>query len=203
MFLDRDRPRQRRIVIAWSLFAAIAVLWDLSWCFVYRNLQSPAAAHDWRVIWTTYGEVDRRFLRGDGYLVIIEILTGFGSLLHFYVVHQLLRGRIERARIVLLVVSIMDVYGAAIYFGAEGLARFADIDTTSAVRTWLMFVALNSLWVIFPGWCIYQIVRPNQGRAWALKKPHTVVANPGLSTERWTPPTSDHSSTPIPAGQPE
>jgi hypothetical protein len=146
---------QRRLVLAWSLFAGIAVLWDLSWCFVFRQLQSPAAAHDWRIIWTTYGLVDHRFLRGDGYLLIIEILTGFGSLLHFYVAYQLLRGSAERARVPLLVVSIMDMYGALIYFGAEALVHFADIDTTSVVRTWVLFVGLNSLWLIFPGWCLY------------------------------------------------
>jgi hypothetical protein len=55
----------------------------------------------------------------------------------------------------LLVVSIMDVYGALIYFGAEALVHFADIDTTSVVRTWVLFVGLNSLWLIFPGWCLY------------------------------------------------
>jgi len=147
--------RQRHIILAWSLFAGIAVLWDLSWCFVFRLLQSPAAAHDWRIIWTTYGLIDHRFLRGDGYLVVIEILTGFGSLLHFYVAYQLLRGRAERARAPLLIVSVMDIYGALIYFGAEALAHFADIDTTSVARTWLLFVGLNSLWLIFPGWCIY------------------------------------------------
>ncbi|MCA1663512.1 MAG: emopamil-binding family protein [Myxococcales bacterium] len=146
---------QRRVVLAWSLFAGIAVMWDLSWCFMFRHLQSPAAAHDWRIIWTTYGLVDHRFLRGDGYLLIVEMLTGFGSLLHFYVAHELLRGSAERARVALVVVSIMDLYGALIYFGAEALVHFVDIDTTSVVRTWVLFVGLNSLWLIFPSWCIY------------------------------------------------
>ena len=165
MFLADDQVRQRRLVLAWSLFAGIAVMWDLSWCFVYRELQSPAAAHDWRIIWTTYGQADRRFLRGDGYLLIVEMLTGFGALLHFYVVHELLRGSAERARLALLVVSVMDAYGALIYFGAEGLAQFADIDTTSFVRTWVLFVGLNSLWLIFPGWCIYLATRVRREKA--------------------------------------
>lgn len=167
MFLDDNQRGQRRIVLAWSLFAAIAVMWDLSWCFVFRQLRSPAAAHDWRIIWTTYGNVDHRFVRGDGYLVVIEILTGFGSLLHFYVVHELVRGSAARARLALLVVSIMDVYGALIYFGSEALAGFADIDTRHVVRTALLFFALNSLWLVFPGWCIYSIARVR-----AKKAPH-------------------------------
>lgn len=150
-----DTLWQRRIVLGWTLFAAIAVLWDFSWCFVFRDLRSPAASHDWRIIWTTYGLVDHRFLRGDGYLLIIEMMTGFGSILHFYVAYQLLRGTTERARLALLVVSIMDIYGALIYFGAEALVGFEDIDTTSFVRTWILFVGLNSLWLIFPAWCIY------------------------------------------------
>ena len=159
MFLDDNDHLHRRIVLAWSLFAGIAVMWDLSWCFVFRQLQSPAAEHDWRIVWTTYGHVDHRFLRGDGYLVVIEVLTGFGSLLHFYVVHELLRGSAARARLALLVVSVMDIYGALVYFGSEALVGFADIDMTHAARFWLLFVALNSLWLVFPGFCLYSGTR--------------------------------------------
>jgi hypothetical protein len=163
-FLSKEQTWQRRIVIAWSLFAGVAVLWDFSWCFVFTQLQASGAGHDWRVIWTTYGDVDDRFLRGDRYLLVIELVTGFGSLLNFYVAHQLLRGTVERARVALFAVSIMELYGVLIYFGSEALNHFADIDTASFVRTWILFVGLNSLWVIFPAWCLYEMVVPKRVR---------------------------------------
>jgi hypothetical protein len=78
----------------------------------------------------------------------------------FYVVYQLVRGTSDRARLALFAVSIMEVYGALIYFGAEALGGFADLDTTSFARTWVLFVGLNSLWLIFPGWCIFGLLAP-------------------------------------------
>lgn len=157
MFLSRRNVIQRRIVIGWSLFAGLAVLWDLSWCFVFRHLQSPGVDHDWRIVWAAYGRADHRFLSRDPYLVVIELVTGLCSFLNFYVAYQLLRGKRTRAVVALFALSIMELYGTVIYFGSELLNGFADIDTASFVHTWIMFGALNSLWLVFPGWCVYAL----------------------------------------------
>ena len=158
MFLAKNRAWQRRIVIAWSLFAGLGMLWDFSWCFVFRRMQSVGIEHDWRVVWAVYGQADNRYLKGDRYLLVIEFITGFCSLLNFYVIHQLKRGARARALVALFAVSIMEVYGAVIYFGSEALNHWANVDTSSFVHTWLMFVGMNSLWLIFPSWCIYEAV---------------------------------------------
>ncbi|HEX3855567.1 MAG TPA: emopamil-binding family protein [Polyangiaceae bacterium] len=162
VFLSAGHIWQRRIVIAWSLFAGLAVLWDFSWCFVFRDL-NHASTHDWRLFWAVYGKADERYLRGDRYLVILEFLTGLGSLLNFYVVYELLRGTRERACVALFAVSIMEIYGALIYFGSEALNHFANVDTASFVHTWVMFVGLNSLWLILPSWCIYRLLTQSAG----------------------------------------
>jgi cholestenol delta-isomerase len=158
MFLAKSQVWQRRTVIAWSVFAGLAVLWDFSWCFVFRQMQSAGIDHDWRIVWAVYGKADDRYLHGDRYLLTLEFITGLCSLLNFYVVHQLRRGTRERALVALFAVSIMEVYGALIYFGSEALNHFANVDTASFVHTWLMFVGMNALWLIFPGWCIYEVV---------------------------------------------
>ena len=157
MFLTKDQRWQRRVVIAWSLFAGLAVLWDFSWSFVFRRLESPGSTHDWRIIWAVYGKVDNRFLEGDHYLVMIEFLTGLSSLLCFYVVYQLRRGTRERALVALFATSIIEMYGAVVYFGSEALNHWSNVDTSSFVNTWVLFVGLNSLWLIFPGWCVCEI----------------------------------------------
>ncbi len=159
---------RRTVVIWWSTFAGLAVLWDLSWCFVFRALQSPEIDHGWRRIWALYGQVDRRYLQADPWLLVLEIVTGlFGSTLNFYLVYQLLRGRQRRARVALLVVSVMEIYGTVMYWGSEIVNHFAHVDTSSWLRTLVLFVGLNSLWLIFPGWCIYHLVAEysaSQGR---------------------------------------
>ncbi|MDB4968644.1 MAG: hypothetical protein JWN44_4333 [Myxococcales bacterium] len=157
-FLSADQVWRRRVVIAWSLFAGIAVMWDFSWCFVFNRMQTGGSDGDWRIVWELYGRIDRRFLEGDRYLLVVEIITGLGSLLNFYVVHQLRRGSRVRALIALFSVSIMDVYGTLIYFGSEALNGFQNVDTASFVHTWIVFAGLNSLWLVFPGWCIYEVV---------------------------------------------
>jgi hypothetical protein len=171
MFLSDDHKWQRRIVIAWSLFAGIAVLWDFSWCFVFRRIQAAGSAHDWRVIWSLYGRVDDRYLKSDRYLVVLEFVTGLCSLLNFYVVYQLSRAGRRRAIVALFAVSIMEAYGATIYFGSEALNRFADVDTSSFVRTWVVFVGVNSLWLLFPGWCLYHIIVDLTGTASFARTP--------------------------------
>lgn len=157
MFLAKEQRWQRHVVIAWSLFAGLAMLWDFSWSFVFRQLIAAGQARDWRIVWATYGKVDNRYLEGDHYLVVIECLTGVSSLLCFYVVYQLQRGTRERALVALFATSIIEMYGAIVYFGSEALNHWANVDTASFVNTWLLFVGLNSLWLIFPGWCIAMV----------------------------------------------
>jgi cholestenol Delta-isomerase len=158
MFLSDGKVWQRRIVICWSLFAGVAVLWDFSWCFVFRSLQTAGVDHDWRIVWAAYGKVDDRYLQGDRYLIVLEFVTGLGAFLNFDVVYQLRRGTRARALVALFAVSIMEIYGAVIYFGSEWLNHFANVDTASFVHTWLLFAGLNSLWLLFPGWCLYHII---------------------------------------------
>ncbi|MGZ3426008.1 MAG: EXPERA domain-containing protein [Polyangia bacterium] len=141
------------------MFAGLAVLWDFSWCFVFRALQAADVDHGWRRIWALYGRVDSRYLQGDPWLVILEIMTGLiGTTLSFYVVHQLRRGSERRARVALFIVSVTQIYGAVMYWGSELFSHFAHVDPTHPLRTSLLFVGLNSLWVIFPGWCLYHLV---------------------------------------------
>jgi hypothetical protein len=69
------------------------------------------------------------------------------------------RRRVARAMMALLIVSVMEVYGTVMYFGSELLNGWANVDTGSFVHAWIMFFGLNALWLLFPGWCIYELVR--------------------------------------------
>jgi hypothetical protein len=149
---------RRTVVIAWALFAGLTVLWDFSWCFVSSALRRPDLGGWWR-IWTVYGQIDRRYLQADPWLLSLEIMTGlFCPALNYYFVHQLLRRREQKARVALLVVSVMEVYGTVMYFGSELSSGLAHVDT-SRVLAMIVFFGLNSLWLVFPGCCIYLLVR--------------------------------------------
>lgn len=151
----------RRAVIIWSLVSGIVhFTWELSWCLVSSHLASPGALHDWRRIWSLYGVADRRYLNGDSFILILEVITAtLGGFLNFYVVHQARRRKLQKATVALLIVSVMEVYGTLMYLGSEVFTRFANVNTASFVDTWVKFFGLNLLWVIFPGIFIYESVR--------------------------------------------
>ncbi|MCU1280653.1 MAG: hypothetical protein JWM53_4199 [bacterium] len=153
--------RLRRIVIIWSLVSGVVhFTWELGWCLMSRHLASPEALHGWRRIWSLYGVADRRYLNADSFIMILEVVTStLGGFLNFYVVYQASRRRLQRATIALLIVSLMEVYGTVLYLGSEIFTRFANVNTASFVDTWLKFFGVNMLWVVFPGFFIYESVR--------------------------------------------
>lgn len=104
----------RTVVIFWALFSGLAVLWDFSWCFVSSALRRPDLVGWWR-IWAVYGQIDRRYLQADPWLLSLEFMTGlFCPALNYYFVHQLLHRREQKARVALLVVSVMEAYGTVL-----------------------------------------------------------------------------------------
>lgn len=150
------------MVIVWSLVSGlIHLLWEGTWSVAAPYLQSTAARHDWRLLWTLYGTADFRYVHADPFVRILELVTGtVVAALNLYVAHRLWKRRhVERALLALLVVSVMEVYGTMLYFGSEMLHHWANVDTSSFVHTWIMFFGLNALWFVFPGWCIYELVR--------------------------------------------
>jgi hypothetical protein len=154
-------PR-RRIVIWWSLISGlIHFAWEGTWSVAAPHLQSAAAQHDWRLYWTLYGFADYRYVHADPFVRILEGVTGtVVAALNLYASYHIWKRRkIGSAMMALLVVSVMEVYGTVMYFGSELLNGWANVDTGSFVHTWIMFFGLNALWLLFPGWCIYELVR--------------------------------------------
>jgi hypothetical protein len=45
------------------------------------------------------------------------------------------------------------------YLGSEIFTGFANVNTVSLVDTWLKFFAVNMLWVVFPGYFVYESVK--------------------------------------------
>ncbi|MGZ3429501.1 MAG: EXPERA domain-containing protein [Polyangia bacterium] len=153
---------RRRLVIAWSLVSGlIHLLWEGTWSVAAPYLQTPAAQHDWRLLWTLYGAADYRYVHADPFVRILELVTGtLVAALNLGVAYYVWkRRRVAGAMVALLAASIMEVYGTLMYFGSEAINHWANVDTASFVHTWLMFFGLNALWLIFPGWCIYELVR--------------------------------------------
>ena len=123
-------------------------------------LTSGATQHGWWLYWTLYGRADARYVHADPFIRILELVTGtVVAAMNLWVAHQLWRRRRPRtAMIVVLIASVMEVYGTIMYFGSEMLNHWANLDTHSVLHTWVMFFGLNVLWLVFPGWCIYEIV---------------------------------------------
>lgn len=153
--------RQRRVVILWSLVSGtIHAVWEGTWSLVAPLLRSSGAQHGWWLYWTLYGRADARYVHSDPFIRILELVTGtVVAGLNIWVALQFWRRRRQQAATVaLLVVSVMEIYGTIMYFGSELMNRWANVDTSSFVHTWLMFFGLNVLWLLFPGWCLYEII---------------------------------------------
>ncbi|HEX6838798.1 MAG TPA: emopamil-binding family protein [Polyangia bacterium] len=110
---------------------------------------------------TLYGSADFRYVHADPFVRMLELLTGtVVAALNLYAAYgPWKRRRVPRAMMALFVASVMEVDGTLLYFGSEMLNGWRNVDTTSFVHTWLMFFGLNALWLVFPGWCIYELVR--------------------------------------------
>jgi hypothetical protein len=167
---------KRKLVLGWTLFSAIATGWDLSWCFVHRLLQDDSHLGRWRQLWTLYGDADRRFLRSDPFVVVLEIVTGaLVPAISLWIAHAIWKREHRRATVALLFLSTAELYGTVLYFGTELANGMADINTASFTDTVLLFFGLNGLWLIFPAWCIYLSVREllgESGRAPARQRLH-------------------------------
>jgi len=152
----------RRLIIAWSFVSGLVhIVWEGTWSIAAPFLQSRAARHDWRLYWTLYGSADFRFVHADPFVRILELVTGtLVAALNLYAAHGFWKRRhVPRAMMALFIASVMEVDGTLLYFGSELLNGWRNVDTASFVHTWLMFFGLNALWLAFPGWCIYELVR--------------------------------------------
>lgn len=140
----------------WLLISGIAhVTWELSWCFVHPYLHDVTEKDKWAWIWWAYGVADRRYLISDSATVILEWVTAVvGGPLTLYAFYILKRNT-RQAGLCILITSLMDLYGAILFFGTEALNGFSNIDTEHFVNFWIKFWGLNSLWVFFSIFCIY------------------------------------------------
>ncbi|CAD5983278.1 EXPERA domain-containing protein [Planktothrix agardhii] len=141
----------------WLLVSGIAhVTWELSWCFVHPYLHNVTAEDTWAWIWWAYGVADRRYLVSEPSTVILEWVTAtVGGPLTLYAAYLQRKSTMQKASIFILIASLMDLYGAFLYFGTEILDGFYYIDTEQFVNFWIKFLGLNSLWVFFSILCIY------------------------------------------------
>jgi hypothetical protein len=160
LYSNSENPTiiERLITICsiWLLISGIAhVTWELSWCFVHPYLHHVTEKDKWAWIWWAYGVADRRYLISDSATVILEwvtaIISGPLTLYAFY----LLKKNPQKAGLYILVTSLMDLYGAILFFGTEVLNGFPHIDTQHFINFWIKFWGLNSLWVFFSILCIY------------------------------------------------
>ena len=157
-----DSRRSRRLIIGWSFVSGLVhLVWEGTWSVAAPYLQSPAAQHGWRRYWTLYGSADFRYVHADPFVRILELVTGtLVAALNLYAAHGLWKRRhVPRAMMALFIASVMEVDGTLLYFGSAMLDHWRSVDTASFVHTWLMFFGLNALWLLFPGWCIYELVR--------------------------------------------
>ena len=171
--------RDRRVIIAWSLVSGLVhLVWEGTWSVAAPYLQSHAAQHDWRLFWTLYGRADFRYVHADPFVRILELVTGtLVAALNLHAAHGVWKRRqVPRALVSLFIASVMEVYGTLLYFGSELLDRWHSVDTASVVHTWVMFFGLNALWLAFPGWCIWELVRHYSSGWRGERAPAPVVA---------------------------
>ena len=111
-------------------------------------------------LWQEYAKADKRRGGSDPTITSIELIAVFVMApLAAYVCYLLLNQRHSKARFWMAVVAVSELYGVFMSFSPEWLTGSPNLDTSNVLTLWIYLVFLNSLWVIFPLYVLWDVHR--------------------------------------------
>ncbi|KAG9247781.1 EBP domain-containing protein [Calycina marina] len=113
-------------------------------------------------LWKEYSLCDSRYLTSDPFLLVIESLTvTIWGPLSFLCAYLIITSSSYRHPIQALV-STGHYYGNLIYFGTSLLEDYASgkkYYRPEGMYFWGYFVGMNSIWLVIPGYCLWNSIR--------------------------------------------
>ncbi|KAI9736974.1 MAG: hypothetical protein M1834_000563 [Cirrosporium novae-zelandiae] len=115
------------------------------------------------LLWQEYAKADKRWGGSDLSLISLEILTaaiaGPGALFICYLLVKS-KGQAFQNSATLwftaVVVAWGEIYGSFITFAPEWLSGSPNLDTSNWMYMWLYLTFFNGLWILFPGWVLWE-----------------------------------------------
>uniref|UniRef100_A0A8B9KTT0 EXPERA domain-containing protein n=1 Tax=Astyanax mexicanus TaxID=7994 RepID=A0A8B9KTT0_ASTMX len=140
--------------------------------FVYMSLVGTVATSDniLAELWKEYGKADQRWLHSDPNIVSLELLTvvldGFLALL---LVYAIVKDKHYR-HFVQITLCVCELYGGWMTFCPDWLIGSPNLNTSNWLYLWVYLTFFNGIWVVVPGFLLYQSWKDLQRSHYALKK---------------------------------
>jgi len=150
--------RAQKFVFWWCVLSGLVHLtWELGFCLMHKQMVTGMNNPAWMIPWTAYAVADTRYMFSDPFIVALEWLTVVTvTPMNFYVAVQIRKLTQQRkAALVLVVFSVMEVYGAVMYFLVEHRHGWSHTVPGSFVEFWIKVVATNGIWLVLPTICLY------------------------------------------------
>ena len=133
----------------WLAASALAHLHGgLPW-YAADALNDPANTNPVLVAYREWCLTDRRYCAQDACVMTFQGLTAAYGVPLCLLLIAAIRARAWWRHIVQVLLCIPQAYGTLIYFGSAGVKGFAQINP-DPFNFWVLFTALNGLWVVIP-----------------------------------------------------
>ncbi|KAF2481675.1 emopamil binding protein [Neohortaea acidophila] len=107
-------------------------------------------------LWRVYAKADARWGGSDLNVISLELLTvGLGAPLAAWVCYCLVKQRADRW-FWMIALATGELYGGFMTFAPEWLSGNSNLDTSNWMYLWLYLFFFNMLWVVLPGWIMYE-----------------------------------------------
>jgi len=148
--------KDRLIAVWYFVDACTHLIFEHS--FILLSLHGPSAwpASHFISSWREYGRADRRWaFVFDDCIVSLELLTVYlvGPLCVVALYALITRQRYYH--FVQIVLCVCELYGGWMTFVPEFLGTQSNLDTSSALYLWVYLVFANAVWVLIPGYLLY------------------------------------------------
>lgn len=127
-----------------------------------RSYGPKHSDHASALLWREYALADYRWAGADATVVSIELLTVLvAGPLAAYICYLLGVGRPTPAQqtrkwLLMIVLATGEIYGGFMTFAPEWLTGCANLETEGSLHLWVYLVFFNGLWVVLPGWVIWE-----------------------------------------------
>ncbi len=150
----RRWSRARRVESASLVFMIVSytthLTWELGWLVLHDAIQRSREAA-WAYPWWAYIDGgDARYAHAGPTLLAMEFLSVVNGLLGTLGLVLWRRRRDRRGVLLCMATAVVHLYSTSLYFGSELLAGLPNVNTASALDTWIKFGLANAPWLVFP-----------------------------------------------------
>lgn len=150
-------PLEEKVILIWLVFDVL-IHFFVEGPFVVLSLVGTVLESDHFTahMWKEYAKADHRWGVSDPTIVSLEILTTtIVQACAIVLVYAILKGKYYR-HFLQIFVCVCELYGGWMTFCPEWLTGSKNLNTDNFLYLWVYLVFFNGLWVILPGYMLWQ-----------------------------------------------